>query len=583
MLAQLLSIWVVAATLGQTPADSAWLKAVPGDVDLVIRSRGLEATSVDLTAMLKAMSPRLGAMAEPALTDLLSKFKDQHGETAIKTAWVGLVRAVPPGPDGVIPFAVLVIQEDYRSVLKSLAGGKDVALKPQDGGFDAFDNPHGNGLWYAVKGPGFVAFGPDKEFIAAAAKPGEKTLDQVLTPALAKLFLAGDLGLFVNTAKLSTRYAAQIDLGRQKFMDSLDQAGKQGPNGPSIEGIKAMYGRFFDAIKEADSLALNLDFAAEGFQLGGQLDVKAGSDVAKAIDPSRSGAADLSKFAPDAAFYVSMNMDAKEAARLQSMSLSMINPGAKESPEMTAATERFNQLGQIETQGNVTFGNGMRAFNVINVADPKAYIAAVEAMLQAMKKADSPLNFYKDVKVDADVETYQGIKFTHVVATFDDEKLAKLGAMNQGGAASVKAMFGGDAFSYWIGTDGKRVLYITTPTWDEAKAQIDVYTKGDAGLGTVPTYPFVRAALPEQASLLMIVSAQGLVRMFASQLSATLNKPELKVPEGLPKEPALFGGSITPRAPRGIEFHFVLPSQVGPIIEKGMIPLFQGLQGNVNQ
>jgi hypothetical protein len=41
----------------------------------------------------------------------------------------------------------------------------------------------------------------------------------------------------------------------------------------------------------------------------------------------------------------------------------------------------------------------------------------------------------------------------------------------------------------------------------------------------------------------------------------------------------LFGGSLTPRPPSAYEFHLVVPSQVGPIFEKGFVPLFQGIQG----
>ena len=74
-----------------------------------------------------------------------------------------------------------------------------------------------------------------------------------------------------------------------------------------------------------------------------------------------------------------------------------------------------------------------------------------------------------------------------------------------------------------------------------------------------------------------LVSAQGLVRMFASQFAATLNKPDLKAPGDLPKEPVLFGVSLTPRPPSGYEFHLVVPSQVGPIFEKGLVPLFQSI------
>ncbi|MGZ3300582.1 MAG: hypothetical protein ACXVBG_06605 [Isosphaeraceae bacterium] len=35
--------------------------------------------------------------------------------------------------------------------------------------------------------------------------------------------------------------------------------------------------------------------------------------------------------------------------------------------------------------------------------------------------------------------------------------------------------------------------------------------------------------------------------------------------------------SLTPRPPSGNEFHLVVPSQVGPIFAKGLVPLFQSI------
>jgi len=40
----------------------------------------------------------------------------------------------------------------------------------------------------------------------------------------------------------------------------------------------------------------------------------------------------------------------------------------------------------------------------------------------------------------------------------------------------------------------------------------------------------------------------------------------------------LGGGRVfTPMPPAGYEFHLVVPSQVGPIFEKGLAPLFQSI------
>jgi hypothetical protein len=573
------------AALSQSPAEPAWLQVIPGDAELAVRVRGTEATRDDLVTMLKAMSPSWGKMAEDGLAKPLAEIREKHGEHALTTPFVTLLRLPQPGAAEDVLFAVLVVSDQYQGVLKELSGGKDVELKHQDGGYDAFDGPDGHGTWYAVKRPGIVAFGPDKERIAALAKPDGKSLDKVLSGSAAKPFLSGDLGLYINAAVLSTRYADQIEQGRQALMAFMDQAGQVAGNEASIKAAKEIYGGLFDSLKYADLLTLDLDFAAEGLHLAGILTVKADSDAAKRIATApTSSASNLANFAAGALAYLYMNLDAKTFDQLQGMSLRMLQAGGKPTPELERAMAQLHGLGRIETIGSVSMAGGMRVLNDIKVPDPKKYIAANQAMLQAMKGGEGQLNFYKDLKIEPDAKTYEDLTFTHIVATLDLDKLAQLSGNNPAGAASIKAMFGGDLLSYWYGTDGKRLLQVITPTWDDAKAQIDAYLKGGAGIGATPGFQAVRSRLPERASLLAMLSAQGLVQMFAAQFAATFNNPNLKVPGDLPKEPALVGFSLTPQPPAGYEFHLVVPSPVGTVIDKGMVPLFQGLQaGNVNQ
>ena len=45
----------------------------------------------------------------------------------------------------------------------------------------------------------------------------------------------------------------------------------------------------------------------------------------------------------------------------------------------------------------------------------------------------------------------------------------------------------------------------------------------------------------------------------------------------MPKEPAFLGVSLTPQPSEGYEFHLVIPSPVGTVIAKGVVPIFQGL------
>ncbi len=576
-----LSMCLLAAFLGQLPAPEAtnagWLKAIPANINVAIRVQGVNATHADLLAMLRNMSPKLAERAEQGMAGALAQFRQKFGEAAARTPWVGLMQTVAPGDDGKQPFAILVLNGDYPDVLGAMEGGKVPELKHQEGGYDAFKTPKGE-VAYAVKRPGFVAFGPDRALIAAIARPGEETLDKALTPALSRQFLAGDIGIYVSAAAFVNRYSERIEQARQTFMAALDQAGQQAGNAGTMNTAKEIYGALFDSLKDAEALTISINVGGEGLSLGGVLTAKPGSDLAKAGEKTTSGTgADLALLPPDASFYMYMSMDASTVDRLQGMSTQMMNPGGKPTPGQAKALALFGEIGRVETVGSLTFDGGIRGMNVAHVSDPKKYVAACQANLLAMKGGEGPSGLYKDVKVEPGVEHYRGLTFSRITMSLDLDKFAQLNSKNPAAVAAMKSMFGGDTISSWIGTDGKHMFQVTTPAWNDVKAQVDTFLKGDSGVGTLASFKNVRKLLPEQANLLALVSAQGLVRMFATQIAATLSKPDLKAPGDLPKEPVFFGVSLTPRPPSGYEFHLVVPSQIGPVFEQGLMPVFQSI------
>ncbi|WP_422927671.1 hypothetical protein [Singulisphaera sp. PoT] len=572
------SACMLAAILGQIPADSAWLKAIPDNVDVAIHSRGMEATQKDVVAMLKAMSPTLADTAEPVLTNQLATLENQFGAIVAKSPWVGVVKIAPGAPGGPPPFALLILKDDHEGILKGLSGGKELKLKHLADGVDSFDAPQGNGTWFATKGAGFTAIGPDQPLITAIAKPTGKTLDKVLNEATAKPFLDGDLGLFVNVAALASRYQDQIDGARKGMITALDQAAEQSGNATSMESVKDIYGKLFDSIKYADILTLDLDAAAKGLHIVGALTAKADSDAAKAVAKGQAGdGGELAQFADDSAYYMYMNMSADTIDSLMSMSLRMMSPTGKPSPEMEKARALLREQGRIEALGSVGFDKGMTAVTVSRVKDPKKYLEATQAIAQAMKNNKDAKSFVTDVKVEPDAQKYKGYSFTHIGTTMDFDKLAAQAGGAQG-VAGMKSMYGGDTVHNWYGTDGEQILQIVAPSWESAKKELDSYLDTKGKIGATADYKEIRSQLPEKNSLLAIISAQGLAKLFATQLAAAANKPDLKLPTDMPKEPALFGLSLAPKAPNAYEFHFILPSDVGAVIEKGFVPLFQSLQ-----
>lgn len=577
MMAAQVSMWLLAAALGQAPAEAAptWLGAVPAEADVVVRCRGIATAADDVTAMLKTMSPTVAEAAGPAIAQFVDGWKSQYGADVVDGPVVAMLRIEAPAPGATPPFAILVMKDDFKGLLRAMAKGKGLTTKAEPGGYVSFASPFGVGTWYAFDGEGFTAFGSDATLIGGVARPGDGALGATLSPALLGRFLGGDLGVYINVARLTGRYEAQIEQMRQGVMGGVDQAAQNAPNGASTILVKEVYGGLFDSLKGAESLVLNLDMAAEGLKLDGHLAAKVDADAKPAV--AGSPPPEFAKLDPDATFYAYMNMDASTVQKWQGMSLRMLNPTGESDPTMDRAMDQFKALGRIETIGASTMGEGMRTFNMSRSSDPNAYVAATEATLAAMKGVESPFNFYKDVKVVRDAQTFNGVSYTHVSVAIDLEKFTKQNPV-QGGADRFKAMFGGDSMNYWIGIDGDRSIQVTAPTWDDAKARLERFAKGDSAVGSLAGFKQVQSDLGDRASFLMIASGQGIVRMMASQLAASANQPALKVPADLPTEPAFFGASVTPDGPGGYDFRFSLPSAIGPVFEKGLVPLFRSVQ-----
>jgi hypothetical protein len=586
MVANVWAVWVAAALAQAGAADeAAWLKSVPAEAEVVIRVRGMSADRDDLDKMLRAMSPNLAETVTQAIDGGLQQFAAQFGDPATKTPFLAVMRLPKPDAAGMPPFATIVKSNNYEAVQKALAGGEPKP-KSRPGGVDAIEASDGQ-TFYTTKGSGFVAFGSDEALVAAIAKPAGKGLEASLDKGLRDALLEGDLGLYVNLAAVQSRYGDQIDQLKQTLMAALEQAGNAGGgNAGLMDAAKSMYGRLFDSLKVADGLALNFDFEEKGLTLAGLATVKSGSDAAKRLGSAKSGSPEaLGKLPDDAATYGYLNISPESFEGFQRLGMSFLaQSGGKPSPELQKALDQQRAAGVTETLTASGFGGSpARNLTLMKAQNPEQAAEATAAMMKALKSGGGALDFIKDIKVDPGVQTYAGYRLNKATITFDPEKLAKLQPNKGNGASAIRAMFGGDSLSTWFGTDGKQVLSVSAPTWEAAKAQIDALQSGRSGLGERSGYKAVRAMLPERASIFFLMSAQGLARQMATQLSASLpGAADLKVPTDMPKEPALFGMAIT-SASDGHHFKLAVPSQVGPVFEKGLLPLFQGIAGQVTK
>ena len=272
-----------------------------------------------------------------------------------------------------------------------------------------------------------------------------------------------------------------------------------------------------------------------------------------------------------------MNMDAAMIDRLQGMSMRMMSPGGKPTASQAKAMAQLGEQGRIETVGCMSMANGMRGMNVMKVADPAKYIAASQALMEAMKGDGGPSSFYKDLKIDLNAGTHQGITFRHIVATLDFEKMAQAQSQqpvrNCGHEVNVRRRD-----DEQLAGHGRETRFPGHgPDLERRQGSGRYVLEGECRHRLTCRLQERALAVARAGRLSHAGKPPGLVRMIATQLAATLNKPDLKAPADLPSEPVLFGGSLTPRPPASYEFHLVVPSQVGPIFEKGIVPLFQSI------
>jgi hypothetical protein len=566
---------VLATALGQAgardsgagaAAEAAWLKVVPAEAEVVLRVRGLKAGRDDLAKMIEAMSPNLGANALPFLDQGLDQFRQRYGEAAATRPFLVMVR-LPKGqqgpPQGPPPFAVVVEAKDYDAVVKHASGKDDVKPEKQSGGYDKFDSKEGP--MYAAKSGPYVAFGADEDLIKAFAKP-RATLDKSIDRPMAARLFNGDAGLFVNLAAIRERFGDQIDEARKNANEQFE---KQAANDPRAGAVQPLLNGLFDVLKNNKAAALSLDFDADGLTIAGDT---------VAVTPKKPAAAaagdTLGKLPAGSAVYAYVRGSGSTLfEKFQRFGQAMASgdpdsAGAKKARELQRAAGLRDQTTVISAAPKTR----PVVLNVATYGDPRKAVDAMTADLQALA---SDKGMIKSVDIKAGDQRYRGFTLNHATLTPNVERLKQLNT-----AAPVAGVADKPSHN-WFGTDGKLVVSIAAPGWDQAKARLDAYLDAKQTLGQQAVYGKLRQSLPRSPGLLVLAEAQGVVHLVESIVGMVQGRD---VPgAALPKESAFFGLAVAPTE-TGTTFQFRLPSAVGPVLEQGIPPLLQGIQaGNANQ
>jgi hypothetical protein len=586
MVSGLTTLWLLVA-LGQVPgaaADATWLKSVPSDVEIVARVRGLVAAHDDLAKMLDAMSPTLSAQVKPMLAQGLAQYTERYGKASSLAPLIVLFRLPRENAIGTPPYAFLVTSDDYPGVLKQLAGPQgNPKTKAEAGGFDSIRGSDGLPI-FTLKGNGFVAFSNDEFLMKNIVRP-KATLESALSESLRSRFFSGDAALYVNMAAVNVRYKDDIEQLRQQFAAGINNAPKDAPANVQ-NAAKSMYGAMFDALKDASVLVLGFDFSAEGLNLAGEVDAKPDSATAKLLTGPKTAPADeLANLPDDLTNYVYFNASAASIEKLQSWGLaSVLGQGEQPAPELQKALDLQREAGvRNMTSGSGLGPKGMKGVTLSIYSDPQKAVDATTAMIEASKSNKAPLaGVVKDLSITPKAEQYEGFVLNRATITWDLAKLAQFQPNVPNAANTMKNVLG-ESTTIWYGTDGKMVLNVIATDWEQAKAQLAAIKSGQASLGKTASFQALRPKLPAQVNGLLMMSAQGFVRQVATQLAGMMpDNPALRLQADMPKEPIFFGGAFITK-PGGVEFQAYVPSSVGPVCEKYLIPLFQGIQPQPNK
>jgi hypothetical protein len=558
MLSCFVGLWMAAA-VGQAPAEAEWLESVPADIPIVIRFRSPEAITGDLLAMLKAMSPAAAEAGRNWIEPQLREFEATFGAAVGRNPELILLHLPDPARPDVLVWGLFVKTGDPAAVIAAVS--RDGGEKPKSlDGYQSFPAKEGQ-TWYATKGSGWVAFGPDEAMIKAIHRP-RASLAEALSPEVKARFLAGDVGLCLSIAAVQKKYGDFIEQIKPKLLAQVEQApNARGARG--VENTKQLVDGLIEALKAGDRLALSLDFDAAGLTFSGLATVKGGSPAAERLARARTGSGRLLEKLPGDKMIYGYAADSPGSPNGQP------KPGA--GPATSPAVEKAAAARSRALEGRLVFGVTLMPMQFLSLADPRDPQAAVTATLEANRARQSEEKEKSTIEPNA--LTYAGFQLARSKTEFDPQQIARNAGNQLPNSDQVLGkMFAGKTLITYTGTDGKLFLEATAASEDQIKAQIDAVKDASHNLGALASWKALRAKLPEQATVLVLLSAQETVKMLLTAVGAMSNNEGIKPPADLPRATALLGFALV-ASPKGYDFRLVIPSDVGPVFEKGLAPL----------
>ena len=552
---------------------------VAANSTVVIQLNGLDRSKGRLLKMLEPIDADLakhaGGWFDEQMKELLEgrdlKGIDPNGRIFVA---VGAFGDDPTSP----PVAVSIPVPDYKTFReKFLTTAERKSFDGGKGGVDEIEfEPMNKPLYLVDNKSGYVTVTPNKE-LAESYADKLKVLKATDLGQVGDSFLAADVAVFVNLARINELYGEQIQQGKQ-FFNLMFQQGGMGLDPKQLQAAKTMFDGLFQVIEDGKGFVIAVDARPEGANLRLDLTVNADTPSARVLANEKPSPLTVLNALPK-------GMNAYTASRWGKTFVEMqrLLGGEFAAPDgddrLAEAIEAFSALTATASGETVTLsGPGLSSLTATAFTDP-AKVA--EAKLKLMKKMTggatySNIILKQNPEVKEASQTHAGVKLSSVQIEVDYQAAVRNLPDETAKEAAIEAMkkLVPEKQTIWFGSDATRYIQVSAKDWDTAKGLLDGFVAPKAKVGDDAAFALTRKHLPDEAGFLSVVDTSGMIGTFGDYLgsmSGAIPAPGFEMPKlGKVKgDPAYVGMAFTVR-PQSARFDLFVPAGAAKLMMKAV-------------
>jgi hypothetical protein len=492
---------------------------------VVIQLNGIDRTKGRLMKMLEGIDPAKAKESAKEIDEWLKSTAEDRDLTGLDgqgRVFVAIGALAELGADET-PVAVLLPVKDYKTFReKVLTKGEQKSFQKGKGGVDEVElETTGSTLYLVDTGTGYVVASPSKDTAEVyAGKYDKLTVKQL--GSVAEGFLAADVSVFVNVARVNEEYGGDIAAARAAVGQLFQLFGQQLDQGQAAVA-KSLIDGLFQIVEDATGVVIAVDFRPEGFGLRVDGAFTAGSESDKVLSAETPAALKSLADLPKGWSSYSASKWGKGIGGIQRK---LTSEFASDDDKATAAIEKLTDLlaaSDGETVG--LSGQGFASLTAGVYADPKKVADAKLAVFKALDEGAkySNLALKGKPKVTADAQKHAGFSLHAAAIEIDFEASVKATADAAQKEAAIEAMkkLMPEKQTVFFGTDGKRFVQVSAKDWDEAKKLLDAFTTPKEKAGADKAFAVTRGQLPAEANYLLLSDANtlfGLLSEYAGSL-----------------------------------------------------------------